>query len=473
MEMQLNWDLSLEKGRLSRQLAARIRQSILSGELAAGDRLPAARRIAAELKIARGTVTAAIDTLVAEGALETRTGSGTYVAADAAFLNIAARKASPKITLNIKRALPTPDIDTPATDYIDLRPCRPSLERFPLQTWRRCMSKAASRAPEPDYGDPRGEDTLRREICSYLRRARGLSASPEDIIVTNGAVHAMHILSELFLDKKSKVAFENPGYPLARQTFALSGAEIAACRVDTDGIIPGDLPKDACNVKIVYVTPSHQFPTGGRLSLGRRRALIEWAEKRSALIVEDDYDGEFRYDAPPLTPLATMAPNSVVYCGTFSKTMFPGLRLGFAVAPRPIIDAMAAYRTVSEYAPAAPNQGALAHFIAEGYYEKHVHRMRRIYAGKRKLLSALVQQHNGNATLQGLHSGLNALIQLPQDRSAKTLSQHMEKAGVLIPPVARYDITRKPSDNALVFGYAAPTETEITRSVELLFAQQQ
>ena len=466
---RLKWELSPDNGPLSRQLADHIRKCVCSGEISARDKIPSSRSLSSELEIARGTVTTAIDMLIAEGVLEARAGSGTFVAEDASVLRVPIPARSYD-NMPLPEAVPLPDVDEASSGVIDLRPCRPSLEAFPVKAWRRCMSEVAGRVPESDYGDPRGEAELRQEICRYLRRARGLSVSSDEIIVTNGAVHAMHILSAVYLKNSDKVVFENPGYPLARQMFALAGAQVIPCGVDANGLIVEELPRSGKNVKFVYITPSHQFPTGGRLSLGRRRALIEWAAKHGALIVEDDYDGEFRYDVPPLAPLAAMSHGSVVYFGTFSKTMFPGLRIGFAVAPRPIIDAMSAFRTISEYAPATPNQRALARFIAEGDYEKHVLRMRRLYSAKRRVLFQRTRDAEIPASLDGLDSGLSVLLKIESRYAAREVSRNALRTGVLIPPVTRYDVTGSLDDDALVFGYAAPSVDEIEAGLRQLIA---
>lgn len=468
-EIQLRFALDPIRGPLSGQIAQHIRQAISAGDLKAGDRIPASRKLARDLGVARGTVTVAIDLLVAEGILEPLAGSGTYVSRAAADL-FASESANPsaRSVLPPKTTL-QPDIDVEVGNVIDFRPCRPSLEAFPLQVWRRCMSAAASLVPSSDYGDPRGDELLRQRVVDYLHRARGLSATSDQIIITNGSVHAMHILSRLYLDGAAKVVVENPGYPLARQTFELCGADIVTCPVDENGLRTSELPSSNHGVKLVYVTPSHQFPTGYRLSLERRRALIDWADKNGALIIEDDYDGEFRYDVPPLVPLAALSPNSVVYCGTFSKTMFPGLRIGFAIANRAIIDAMAAYRTLSEYAPNAPLQKALSIFIADGHFEKHIHRMSRIYASKRRKASDTLKELGAPAKLTGLDSGLSVLMTLTGSMSASKISKSAALNGVLAPPISRYDVSKRPADDALALGYAAVSEEQISTGIRHLF----
>lgn len=456
-------------GALSQQLYERIRHSISAGQVVPGDRLPATRQLARELGVARGTVTAAIERLVAEGLLDARTGAGTFVSEDAGRLPVQGLSGN-AMSYGFRWQPPIPDVDSRAAATVDFRPCRPSLEAFPLNVWRRCLSAAIGGTPDSDYGDPRGLPILREAIADYLRRARGLTTSPEHIIVTNGAVHAMQLVASLCLGDGTTAVFENPGYPLARQMFAATGAHMSYCGIDADGLRLNDLPDKRRRIGLVYVTPSHQFPVGSRLSLGRRKALIEWAGDRGAVIVEDDYDGEFRFDVQPLAPMAVMAPQGVIYCGTFSKTLFPGLRIGFAVAPEPVIQAMAALRSISEYAPNELIQKALTKFIVEGEYEKHIHRMRRIYAGKRKRVAQLL---DGRARLTGLDSGLSALIELPDEVDAAQVSAHLKSDGVLMPALHRYEANGRASRNALVCGYAEPSADKIELGIHCVLSRLQ
>ena len=461
-------ELERGAGSLAKQLASYIRTCIIRGELSAGDRLPATRVLARDLSLARGTVTEAIERLVSEGLLEGRPGAGTFVS-DAANLSV-----TPKISLSHDAvfellAQPNPDIDERRTCQIDFRPCRPSVEAFPVQAWRRCLSLAASAPLESDYGDPLGDYALRQTLCEYLRRARGLSVDPESVLITNGSVHAMHLLSQIYLASSSKVFFEDPGYPLARQTFSLSGAEIIACPVDEDGLIVEALPETVAQNSLVYVTPSHQFPTGSRLSLQRRHDLITWATSNKAIIVEDDYDGEYRYDVPPLAPLRTLSPNTVVYCGTFSKTLFPGLRIGFAIAPKPVIKAMASYRALSEYTANTQTQNALKHFISHGHFERHILRMRRIYRKKRQRVVDCLQRANRPAKVTGLESGLNVLIEFDGDISAENLQEFAASEGILFQGLSRYFSSGATVSNSIVMGYAAPSLDEIEHGLDVLF----
>ncbi|MEM1192195.1 MAG: PLP-dependent aminotransferase family protein [Pseudomonadota bacterium] len=325
--VQLNWDLKSDDGQLSQQICDQIRGFISTGVLRAGDRMPATRQLAHELSVARGTVATAIELLVAEGILETRTGAGTFVAAEAVYMKSNYHDhESPDTPFQTRP--PTPDIDPALEAKVDLRPCRPSLELFPMNVWRRCMSAAASTIPDSDYGDPQGSLRLREAIASYLRRARGLSVSAENIVITNGSVQAMHILASLYLGKNTSVAFEDPGFPLARQVFSMTGANMHLCPVDKDGLVTDTLSSAPKNTRLVYVTPSHQFLTGGRLSLRRRRELVDWANKKNVLIIEDDYDGEYRYDVPPLEPLAAVAQKLLYIVAHFPRPCFPAFVSG-------------------------------------------------------------------------------------------------------------------------------------------------
>lgn len=447
-------------------IAAQIRRQIISGQLKPGDRLPSSRDLAADLNVARGTVVSALEQLCAEGLLDARQGSGTYVSADCSPdpLHLTQAKPLPPPLHSV-----VPDIDPSFSGALNFQSCRPSLEAFPQNIWRRAATYAAGRLQLSDYGDPRGEPELRKAVAAYLRRARGLSAQPDEIIVTNGAIHAMHILARLYLSENTSVAFEDPGYPLARQVFELTGADIVPVTVDDEGLRVEDLPADGGKLKFVYVTPSHQFPTGERLSLRRRKLLLEWAARHDVLILEDDYDGEFRYDVPPLPPMAAMsAGGHVVYFGTFSKTLFPSLRIGFAVAPQTLIEQMANLRAISDYQSNSLTQLTLARFIEQGHFERHVHRMRRIYAKKRACLRRAILDSGLPAELTGTDSGLNGMVRLATGLNVHKISQQVLEAGVWVPPISRYRRDQQQPDDALVVGYGGVSPEQIRSGIGIL-----
>lgn len=461
-KMSLNF-IPLAGENLSLDITKQIRRMLDLGSLRPGDKLPSTRELARELSVARGTVLTAMETLIAEGFLVTKAGSGTYVSSECTPTSIEPlqKLPPPKRVLSIK-----PDIDSKFSGALNFNACRPSMDAFPQNAWRKAASDAASRLPESDYGEPRGELALRVAIAAYLRRARGLDVNANEIIVTNGAMQAMGVVAKLYLTDQSAVAFENPGYPLARQCFAMTGAEVLPVSVDDDGLRVVDLPEKGGNIRLVYVTPSHQFPTGQRLSLKRRQQLLDWAMRNDVLILEDDYDGEYRYDIAPLPPMAAMnVSGHVMYFGTFSKTMFPSLRIGFAAGPEDLINEMATYRKVDDYQTNSLAQLALANFIETGQFEKHVQRMRRIYAKKRHRLRDVIAECKFPGVLTGTDSGLNALIRIDARTNATNIANRARLANICIAPVARYDFTGKLNDDALVFGYGAPTENQIEEGV--------
>lgn len=460
MKQHSELDLQINRGEpetsLTGSLVSQIRQLILSGALKPGDRIPASRQLAADLGVARGTVTTAIDMLASEDLLVARKGAGVFVSGTRPGPgNFGAGLSSDFVA--VAPPIPLPDMDVAAEAQFDFRPCRPSTAEFPRREWKRCLAAAAGARVSSDYGDPQGLPELRYEIAEYLRRSRGLVAQPEEIIITGGIIHAVGLLSRLFLGGGSKVIVEDPGYPLARQVFRLCGVELLPCPVDEDGMIVEALPANGRDTSFIYTTPSHQFPMGSRLSTARREALIDWAEANKAVVLEDDYDGEFRFDVPPLPPLAAMRNNCVVHLGTFSKTLAPGLRLGFAAAPAPLIDAMARYRAIQEYAPNSLMQATLAGFIRAGHFERHIKRMRRVYRNKRQTLHDCLGEYDVPGQLIGLESGLHAVLMLPRDLNAEMISAAAAKEGLLIPPVSRYQSNPgQRGPNGLVIGYSEP-----------------
>jgi GntR family transcriptional regulator/MocR family aminotransferase len=468
--IDLQFDLSNpgDGQNLSATLAEQIRLAIEQKSLIPGDQLPPSRQLANELGIARGTVQLAYEILLAEDILHARTGAGTFVAAMPTRLSAHENSTlETGFAFNFD-AIAEPDIDFAPHAKINFLLCRPDVSQLPLAQWRSCLAQAALMSPQADYGDPRGSKTLRHEIAAYLRRNRQYVVNPDHIIITSGIAHASNLLAPLLLATGQKIVMENPCYPLARQIFQRDRANIMPCPTDQDGIHIEALPNARSNFGAIYVTPAHQFPLGGRLSAPRRAKLLAFARQHRVPVLEDDYDGEFRYDVPPLPPLAAHAPEMVIHMGTFSKSFFPDLRLGYLVAPPEIITALAKRRQLLDYAPNIVLQNALALFIQNGHFEKHLRKMRKIYRQKRQALAEALDAHRIPGQLVGLNSGLHAVLALPDIYDAEEICQRARASNIAINSLRRYAFENTDVLNGLVIGYAAPTIEDIQKGCAVL-----
>ncbi|MFF4791341.1 PLP-dependent aminotransferase family protein [Streptomyces sp. NPDC001276] len=418
-----------------------LRDAVRDGRLSPGTRLPATRRLAAELGISRGTAKAAYDQLVAEGYLTARQGSGTRVAAlsavDAQEPGAAARARAPRF---------------------DLRPGSPDVGTFPAAAWLRALRRAIATAPSLtyDYGDPRGRIELRTALSGYLGRARGVMAPPERIVITSGYVQGLALLTRV-LDG-AEVAMEDPGLPFHREVVRRAGGSVAPVRVDERGVCAQDLGEQ----RAVVVTPAHQYPTGVTLHPERRRALTDWARARGGLIVEDDYDGEFRYDRQPVGALQGMAPGQVAYLGTASKTLGPALRLGWMVLPPHLVDAVAEAKLHSDHHTETIGQLALAELIDSHAYDRHIRACRLRYRRRRdQLLDRL-----GPRRVRGIAAGLHALVDVADE--AETLAR-AEAVGLALGRLA--DHWHTPGEDrpqGMVVGYGTPRERVYPEALEAL-----
>ncbi|WP_053846326.1 PLP-dependent aminotransferase family protein [Streptomyces sp. NRRL B-24085] len=407
-----------------------LRDAIRVGRLAPGARLPATRRLAEELGVSRGTVRAAYDQLIAEGFLTARQGAGTEVAS-----------LPPPGTAPVKSAA---RVRVPVHD---LRPGAPDVGTFPADAWARAVRRAVATAPVTayDYGDPLGRIELRAALSEYLGRARGVVAPAERIVVTSGAVQGLALLTRVL--EGEAVAMEDPGLPFHREVVRRAGGRVVPVRVDGLGVEVDDLRDPAA----VVVTPAHQYPTGVTLHPSRRRALADWARTRGALIVEDDYDGEFRYDRQPVGALQGMAPGHVVYLGTASKTLGPALRLGWMVLPPHLVGPVADAKLHSDHSTEAIGQLALAELIRDHAYDRHVRACRLRYRRRR---DRLVERLGPRWRVQGIAAGLHALVEVGDEtavlaRAAAeglavgSLREHWHASG---------------SREGLVVGYGTPRE---------------
>ncbi|MBO0844337.1 MAG: PLP-dependent aminotransferase family protein, partial [Nocardioides sp.] len=364
-----------------------LREAVLDGRLSPGDRVPAGRDLARQLGVARGTVTAAYDRLTAEGFLETRPGSGTFVTSVPLARDVT-RHARPGVV----RPLPLWELraaeDPPRTRRLhDLSIGLPDPGLFPLDVWRRLVAEQLrrSRLEETTYGG-HGSFRLQSEIARFLGLSRSVVASADDVVVTAGAQQGIDLVARVLIEPGAVVAVEDPGYFAVHRLLETHRADVRGVPVDDEGLVVESLPDRA---RLVYVTPSHQFPTGVSMSLARRAALLRWAVTHDAVIVEDDYDSEYRFSRQPVEPMQSLDRDGrVVYVGTFSKSLLPALRTGFLVPPRSLTPALREAKRVTTWEGDLTTQGALAAFLAEGHHAAHVRRATKVYRERRDLVLA-------------------------------------------------------------------------------------
>ncbi|MFH9824391.1 MocR-like pyridoxine biosynthesis transcription factor PdxR [Streptomyces bobili] len=422
-----------------------LRDAVRGGRLAPGTRLPATRRLATEVGISRNTVKAAYDQLVAEGYLTARQGSGTRVA-----------------------ALPSAAAEAPAATArareprFDLRPGSPDVGAFPAAAWLRALRRAIATAPSLayDYGDPRGRIELRTALSGYLGRARGVIAPPERIVITSGYVQGLALLTRAL--EGAPVGMEDPGLPFHREVVRRNGGHVVPVPVDDRGLRARELGD--C-LGAVVVTPAHQYPTGVTLHPERRRALTDWARARGALIVEDDYDGEFRYDRQPVGALQGMAPGQVAYLGTASKTLGPALRLGWMVLPSHLVDAVADAKLHSDHHTETIGQLALAELITGHAYDRHVRACRLRYRRRRDLLLDRLGARRG---VRGIAAGLHALVEV---RDEADVLERAEAEGLAVGRLGEHWHAREAAGGrpqGLVVGYGTPRERAYPEALEVL-----
>jgi GntR family transcriptional regulator/MocR family aminotransferase len=432
-------DLHLSPDATGERTASIYRQlldAILDGRLVAGERVLPSRELATELGVARGTVTTAYDRLVAEGFLVTRVGAGTFVCPEVVPHRHRRAPAGDVRPRAVWATLPAPVLDAPPVEF-DLSVGGPDTSLFPLAVWRRLVSatlRPSLLAASAYEGG--GHPGLQREVARYAGLARSVVASPDDVLLTNGAQQALDVVARTVLDPGDVVVVEDPGYTAAARLFASHRARVVGVRVDEEGLVVDELPRTA---RMVYVTPSHQFPTGAVMSLGRRIALLEWASRRNVVIVEDDYDSEFRFEDRPLAPLQSLDHDGrVVYVGSFSKTLMPSLRVGYLIAPQSLLDTLRTAKLLTAWQGDAVTQGALARFMAEGLLSAHVRKVTKVYAQRRQaLLDGLATLPEGVLEVLPSAAGLHVCTYFT-DRSVDdvAVAAAAADAGVALEPVS-------------------------------------
>jgi GntR family transcriptional regulator/MocR family aminotransferase len=466
---------------LQEQICDAIRRAILDGAVRPGTRLPSSRALAEDLGVSRTTTLLAFDQLHAEGFLSSRHGSGTYVAAElphevlhAAALRIDPSPKSPRLSRRgaaLAAAAPTARrIKGPARAF---RIGAPALDLFPVRLWSRLASRRMTSvtSAQLDYGSPAGLPALREAIADHVQSSRGARCRADQVYVVGGAQHGLDFICRLLLDPGARAGMEEPGYPGAWTALTGAGASIVPIDVDAEGMhVEPDRP--AAGVRLAYVTPSHQFPLGVTMSLLRRRALLEWARAAGAWVVEDDYDSEFRYGTPPVPCLQGLdADGRVVYVGTFSKSVFPALRLGFVI-PSPDLHArmLAARQSAADSQPPFLDQAVMADFMAGGHFASHLRRMRGVYRERLDALAASAERFCGGAiTLRPVRTGLHAVADLHDADAAAVFDEAMAR-GVEVMPLSAYFRGRPQGGSALVLGFGAVGPEALSRGMEALAA---
>ncbi|RXZ81289.1 PLP-dependent aminotransferase family protein [Paenibacillaceae bacterium] len=494
LELLIVIDKSIETP-LSRQIYNCIHRSIVNGMLQTGELLPATRLLAEQLQVSRTVVIQAYEQLQAEGYLEMKKGAGTYIA-DNAVGNVAELKSGEEeidYQAFTKRTDLLPNIELPVSGFVDktnsvlydFRHGVPAWDGFPMDKWQKCLMNACRRAtPEMlTYGAAEGSWALREEIARLVRATRSIPAVPEQIVITAGATQALDILARLCLREGEQVVVEDPAHPVLREIFGFSGGKIIPVPVDEEGLCVDKIAESITRhseaihsaPKLLYLTPSHQFPTGATMSLNRRIEVLEWARSTGAVIIEDDYDSEYRYIGQKVSALAGLdSGGRVVYIGSFSKILFPALRIGYAILPPSLIEPFLAIKWITDRMSPTLEQEALADFIRTRQYAKHVNRMGKLYASRRaSLVSSLHQEFGDRVRYFGDEAGLHLLIELSTLADEEEVARRSLEKGVKIYPASGYFLNDKPKRATFLLGYSNLSEAQIRTGIRLVAQAEQ
>jgi GntR family transcriptional regulator/MocR family aminotransferase len=463
-------DLVLDDGDGDRtvQVYRALRAAIVDGRLPAGHRLPATRVLATDLRVGRNSVTAAYERLTAEGYLAARVGAGTFVARTTAPARPRRGSADPLRPRSGWTYVPLAVSSDQKVPEYDFRTGIPDAGLFPFDTWRRLVAaEVRLRANSPGtYAEPDGHPALRAAIARYLGVSRSVRATGDEPVVTNGTQHALDLIGRVLLKPGDVVAVEEPGYPPARRLFESLGARIHGVPVDAEGLVVDALPG---NARLVYSTPSHQFPLGRAMSLGRRNALLDWARRRPVAIVEDDYDSEFRFSQRPLEPLYSLdSAGRVLYVGTFSKTMLPTVRTGFVLAPPSLRPALVAARQMGDGYGQVALQAALARFIDEGRLARHVRTAGKAYADRHARIVARLadlDELDVVPSAAGLH--VTALLRDGDAGRATRVVTAAARRGVVLDDLGTYAYDSATQAAGFVFGFGAAVSDRIDEGLSL------
>jgi GntR family transcriptional regulator/MocR family aminotransferase len=456
---------------LTNWLYGELRCAILEGRLAAGARLPSSRDFAKQYEISRGTVVSVVERLQAEGYVTSRVGFGTWVNRVEA---LRPNRRSPTTPAYIRRVLSTYKLPQPWIDPAFVRGIRPfrigvpAINEFPSEVWGRI---AASRARNfrswlKKEADRRGYLPLREAIAEYLRTSRGVRCTAEQIVIVSGIQQALDLLARFLLKEGDRIWMEDPGYFGARIAFDNIGAKIVAVPVDDEGLSVSAGIKISPDAKGAYVTPAHQFPLGVTMSLERRLALLRWAARAGAFVIEDDYDSEYRFEGPPVPALQSLDNHSsVIFIGSCSKTLFPALRIGYVVLPAPLVDSFSGFRYRTDFRNSSFDQAVLCDFIVDGHLARHLRRMRNLYAERlATLIEGAEHRLGGLLKISNVRAGLYTIGYLKNEMTSRQAERLAEAEGIEVLAVDRCTL-RRPDPKALLLGFGGFDELAIRQGL--------
>jgi len=464
---------------LHRQIYDSFRAAILDGRLRPGQRIPSTRVLASEIGVSRFPVLSAYDQLLAEGYTESRVGAGTLVCASLPEQLMSARpqrtnpasvRSGPRRVADRCGLLPRRQAVPWVVPPGPFRVGQIAFDQFPHQIWLRLLARRgrAVSAETLHYGDLKGSPALRQAIANYLKVARSVRCDAEQVLVVNGSQQALEISARVLLNPGDRVWVENPSYRLARDVFTLNGCRMVPVPVDGEGLEVSAGIKACRAARAVFVTPSHQFPLGVTMSASRRLQLVDWAQNSGSWILEDDYDSEFRYESQPIASLQGLDPNSrVIYIGTFSKILFPSLRLGYLVVPPDLIERFHVMRRLMDLGMPTLSQQVLADFIDAGHYARHIRRMRVHYGENRRLLAeSLDRILGGKLQLIGDEAGMHLTVMLPKGYNDEEISHRAVREGLSLWPLSR--LYMKNPRQGFILGFGGVAAKEIPAAVRKL-----
>lgn len=462
---------------LHKQLYEAIRQAVLRGTLKKGIRLPSTRYLATELRVSRNIVVIAFEQLLAEGYLQSRIGAGTYVTRTLPeeVLQVGRRPVTEERAVSsrgseIRKLVQFASAAPPAL-HAPFRCGLPAVDQLPLELLGRLLARHCRQAsPEVGtHGDPAGYPRLREAIAAYVGVARAVRCTADQVIIVSGSQQAIDLAARVLADPGDQAVIEDPGYLGARFAMQTAGLRLLPIEVEREGLSVGRLPKRCRTIKLLYVTPSHQFPLGVVMSLPTRLQLLDWAHRNGAWILEDDFDSEYRYESRPISALQGLDQNGrVIYIGTFSKVLFPSLRIGYVIVPPDLVDAFVAARWISDRSSPHVVQAALADFIEEGHLAKHIRRMRTLYMERRSVLLTIIRREFADVLeCPDADAGMHAVAWLPAGVSDTAVAREAAEAGIHAAAVTSFAL-RPPDRGGLLLGYAGFSPSVISKTIREL-----